>query len=657
MKKTYFLIGLLAFFTHNFAFGQVVKNGVADLSDIRWEDGPVSLYGKWEFYRNSLLTPEDFNKSQHPEFIFVPGSWHRQIDYPVLGYATYRMKAKLPPNAHGLSLYFPVLNSSAKIWLNGKFADEIGKVSDRPETFSPELASTIVPIPDGVEEIEIVVQVANFWYFSSGFPRTPQIDLSVSHFLRTSRSNGIENFFAGSLIAMCIYQLILYFLYHRGKPYLWLSLICLGVALRAMIVHGGSFLLPNLFPSVAPEIWKKIEFGSVYAIVAIFPLYVYHLFIGHSPKWPMYLFIGVASVLGVAVIFTPQHVYGRLLEVSHIGLLFAFGYAIYSIAKAWRAGNRDARIIFFGVLASFPFILMEILKNSMLFPVNIPLVYLVELGVLVFLLFQVYLLANHYAKSYKNLEVMNHDLEQMVKVRTVELTTANTVKDRLLSVMSHDIKSPLNSLRGILQIYNAGVISKDEFDQFSKHIEDDLGKTSILVDNILHWTTGQLKGIKVKRENFNLNQVISEITQLFQTIAGRKNIALNFSVAGDGMVYSDKNIIYLVLRNLISNAIKFSKEGANIDVRSSVEESVLRIEVSDQGVGMDRETVEMLMNPENLVSTPGTGNEKGTGLGLTLCLEYLEKIGGKLIVTSEKGKGSTFIAQIDLACESVSLAK
>ena len=77
-----------------------------------------------------------------------------------------------------------------------------------------------------------------------------------------NRSNGIENFFAGSLIAMFVYQMILYFLYHRGKPYLWLALICLGVALRALIVHGGSFLLPNLFPFVSFEIWKKLEFGN-----------------------------------------------------------------------------------------------------------------------------------------------------------------------------------------------------------------------------------------------------------------------------------------------------------------------------------------------------------------------------------------------------------
>src|SRR6185369_15506185 len=156
-----------------------------------------------------------------------------------------------------------------------------------------------------------------------------------------NRINGVENFFAGSLMALFVYQLILYFLYHRGKPYLWLGLICLGVALRALIVHGGSFLLPNLFPQVEWEYWKKIEFGSVYAISALFPLYVYHLFSDQAPKWPVWIFVGVGVVLCATVMVTPQYVYGRLLEVCHGILLLAFIYAVYSIRRAWKAGSSD----------------------------------------------------------------------------------------------------------------------------------------------------------------------------------------------------------------------------------------------------------------------------------------------------------------------------
>jgi signal transduction histidine kinase len=419
-------------------------------------------------------------------------------------------------------------------------------------------------------------------------------------------------------------------------------LICLGVALRALIVHGGSFLLPNLFPAVSWELWKKIEFGMVYAIGAFFPLYVYNLFEGHAPRKPILFFVGVAGLLCIGVILTPQYIYGQLLEVSHLMLLLAFIYAVYSITKAWRAGNEDARTILFGVLASFPFILIEILKNSRFSPLRIEFMYLVELGVLVFLLFQVYLLANHYAKSYRKLETVNVDLEKKVQERTVELTTANVVRDRLLSVISHDIKSPLNSLRGILDMYNRGLITQDEFSHFAKQIEGDLGKTNLLVDNMLHWTASQLKGIQVKAERFDLTRLIEENIHLFERVTFNKNIDVRHNAPEKLIVNADRNILNMVIRNLLSNAIKFSHEGGLIQIMVKVTADSLLLQVIDEGLGMADETISNVLDAKNTVSQTGTIDEKGTGLGLSLCRDYLKQAGGLLTIDGTPRKGSTF---------------
>lgn len=627
-----------------------VSRGYIDLSnyDVGSKD-PVYLAGEWEFYWNELLSPDQLQDAhRNKRYISVPGSWHRQGDYSALGFATYRVKLKLPAHHSGLSIHFPIINASAKIWINGELVESSGVVSSDPSKYKSRLLATFVALPEAVENIDLVLQVANFNYFSGGIAGTPELNKSSEIFARTNRSNGIENFFAGSLIALFIYQVILYFLYHRGKPYLWLALICFGVAMRALIVHGGSFLLPNLFPQVSWEIWKKLEFGSVYAIVALFPLYIYDLFREHAPVKPVYGFSGLSIVLCCILIFTPQYVYGSLLELCHLGLLLAFIYAIYSISRAWRAGNEDARIILIGVLASFPFILAEILKNSRLFPVEINFMYLVEMGVLVFLLFQVYLLAHHYAKSYKHLEEMNQNLERLVEERSGQLITANEVKDRLLSIMSHDIKSPLNSLRGILQIYNKGALSKEEFSDYARHIERDLNKTTVLVENILYWTASQLKGVQVNREAFNLRKVVDDNINLVRTIAAHKRITIENHI-DDVVINADRNIVNLVLRNLISNAIKFSFEGGLICIDEKISETHLTIDVIDEGVGMDEQTLETLLAPEIVVSAAGTGNEKGAGLGLALCREYLEKTGGTLLVNSEKGRGSIFTITLPLS--------
>ena len=639
---------ILLLFISISVFGQPeVENGSIDLRSHILDGEAISLAGSWDFYWSKLLEPHeiDFHASTD---IQVPGSWHRQGDYNPLGFATYRLRMQLPPQHRGLTIYLPIVNASACVYMNGRVAAQSGLVSSDAGKYEPKLGSTLVPLPDGAEQVDVLIQVANYSYFSGGIAGTPILNFSSEIFTAQNRRNGVENFFAGSLVAMCIYQLILYFLYHRGKPYLWLALICLGVALRSLIVHGGSFLLPDIFPGVAWEFWKKLEFGSVYAIVALFPLYVYHLFQPVAPRRPIYIFSGVAIFLCIAVIVSPQYMYGQLLEICHVALLLGFVYAIFSIHRAWRAGSSDARVILFGVLASFPFILAEILKNSRFFPVDISFMYMVELGVLVFLLFQVYLLANHYAKSYQHLEHMNQNLERMVEERSGELVKANAVKEKLLSVMSHDIKSPLNSLKGMLQILNQGAIDQDDFRSYTRYIESDLNNTSMMVENVLYWTASQMKGIHAKVEPFDLKTAVEENIRLVRTIATNKNLVVHHNLSEATEILADKNILNLVLRNLISNAIKFSFEGGEINIATSMKGGSLIIEVCDQGVGMSVEKRDDLFASRTTVSATGTMNEKGTGLGLALCREYLKEAGGDLQVESTPDKGSVFRVTIPL---------
>ncbi len=632
------------------ANAQSPVGGSLDLSNVNFERGEiVDVSGVWEFYWDKLLTPGDFDVQQSPELIRVPGSWHRMSNHASLGFGTYRLRMHVSESESGLALYFRIINSSAKVWVNGKPIVETGIVSSDKQRYKAQLKGTVVPLPDRTPDMDVVIQVANYSYFSGGITGEPLIGKSGALFEQTNRANSIQNFFAGCLMAMFFYQLILFFLFDKGKPYLWLSLICLGIALRAMIVQGGSFLLPTLYPDVPFEYWKKIEFGSVYVMIAIFPLYVYHLFPEQSPKQPLYFLTSVGIIMGSIVLLTRQYTYGSLLEVVHLLLISTFAYAFYSIGKAWRAGNKDAKIILFGVLASFPFILAEILKNSPSVPLNITFNNMVEIGVLVFLLFQVYLLANHFAKSYKHLEALNLNLEKIVNERTTQLTTANKVRDRLLSVMSHDVKSPLNALRGILQVYNRGEIKQEEFGPFARHIESDLSKTSLLVENILYWTTNQLKGVMVRKEKFDLYVLMEENMELFQTVAAHKRVSLSHDVSKGFNINVDRNILNFAIRNLLANAIKFSYEGGQVNILAARDGGKLTIQIKDRGTGMDEETIQGLLKLQQNLTTTGTGNEKGTGLGVALCSDYLQKGGGQLSVESILGQGTTFTITLPLS--------
>jgi signal transduction histidine kinase len=271
----------------------------------------------------------------------------------------------------------------------------------------------------------------------------------------------------------------------------------------------------------------------------------------------------------------------------------------------------------------------------------LPFMYLVEFGVLTFLLFQVYVLGNHYAKAY-------HSLEKLVDERTLELSQANKIKDKLLSIISHDIKGPFNSLRGIVNLFNQGFIKGEELGPVMTQIESQMGITNLLIENVLLWVRSQMAGVTISVEPLLLGNLVNEHLSLYETTAAEKKIQLVNEIHNELSVNADKHVLSLVLRNLISNAIKYSFENGKIRISAHKIDGQVSLSISDNGTGMSESTLTRLLQQEALTSALGTQNEMGTGLGLMVSREYLLKMGSDLTVESVLGKGSTF--RISLAC-------
>ena len=622
---------LLAFLLSPASYGQIVL----DFSNHDFAAGKARLHGQWEFYWDQLLSPDDLKAgAPRGDPLHVPSSWSYDGKYPSLGIGTYRVKIRLPEgDKTDLSFYFPPVRCAAKVWVNGVLKDSIGMVGTR-EKYHSKLSGLLLSVPPQ-NEVEVVVQVANYDYLSGGIVsgvwlgRTSEIQRDINI------KSGLDTIFAGSLFAMFVYLTMMFLLYRRGYSFLFLALICLAVALRTLVIESGSVLLPQLFPSSEWAIWKKIEFFSVYGIVALFPLYVSSVFPTVSKKTIDRIFITLAFVLCAVVIVTPQYIYGRLLDIAHLGLLGGFVYAYWVISKGLKQKIQDARILLTGVLAAFPFILLEIIKNTSFLNVRLPFTYLVEFGVLTFLLFQVYVLGNHYARAYES-------LKKLVDERTLELSQANKIKDKLLSIISHDIKTPFNSLRAIISLFNQGVIKGDEIGPIMKQIETQMGITNLLIENVLLWVRSQMTGISISVEPLLLRNLVNEHLSLYETTAASKKIHLVNEIQNELSVKADKHILSLVLRNLISNAIKYSFENGTINVSAQKIDGHVSLSISDNGTGMSESTMTKLLQREDLASELGTRNEMGTGLGLMVSREYLLKMGSALTVESVLGKGSTF---------------
>ncbi len=238
--------------------------------------------------------------------------------------------------------------------------------------------------------------------------------------------------------------------------------------------------------------------------------------------------------------------------------------------------------------------------------------------------------------GYLHIKKVNRQLNDLNK----ELREINSTKDRFFSIIAHDLRGPFHSLLGLSDVLSKEIesLSKDEIQQYNADIHTSLKKQFELLNNLLHWSRIQNKNYNLTLENINLYDEIQNAIQTLELTAAQKNLHLFNEVDKNIIVSADKNMIELVLRNLIANSIKFSIRNGYVKIISERSDGTIKITVSDNGVGIPNNNLDKIFRVDIQYSTPGTMEEKGTGLGLILCKEIVEKHGGKIWIDSELGK-------------------
>ncbi|MDJ1480988.1 tetratricopeptide repeat-containing sensor histidine kinase [Cytophagaceae bacterium YF14B1] len=251
---------------------------------------------------------------------------------------------------------------------------------------------------------------------------------------------------------------------------------------------------------------------------------------------------------------------------------------------------------------------------------------------------------NYRSKRADN-QLLNEQKES-IQQQNERLEELNAIKDRLFSIVSHDFRSPLHSLEGIVGLLQNEALTPEETKVVVTQLGERLGITLHLLENLLHWAKTQMEGMSVHPTVFDVKTIADENVRLVQGQVVKKRIEISNEMTSRTAVYADKEMINLVIRNLVNNAVKFTKFNGKIAIRSSSNESFVHISIHDTGLGMTKENQERLFNTATAFTTVGTGNEKGTGLGLTLCKDFVVKNGGDIQVESEPGKGSIFTFSI-----------
>jgi two-component system, sensor histidine kinase and response regulator len=240
--------------------------------------------------------------------------------------------------------------------------------------------------------------------------------------------------------------------------------------------------------------------------------------------------------------------------------------------------------------------------------------------------------------------------ELLLKERETQLRELNSTKDKLFSIIAHDLRTPFNAILGLseLLIKNSKKLEVYEYEKYLRIIYSSAENTLILLDNLLTWANSQTGNSIYKPEKINLPTIIDEIFEGSKSTTKIKNITLKYIQTDIVQVFADVNMLKTILRNLISNAIKYTHANGEVSIFAVQNKNYIEITVSDNGVGMSEEIRNNLFEKDTNFTTTGTANEKGSGLGLILCKEFVETHGGKIWAISELGKGSAFTFSLPL---------
>jgi len=654
----------------------VAIKGVFDLRKNVDKEFIYRLRGHWEFYWNKMLCPADFKGPEKikPDYYgLVPSYW---TDYPSdsvhttpMGYATYRALILLPAGFREIMGFdMPVFDSSYEIYVNGKKMAGNGTPGrSEAETIPAYRRNFFRFIPES-DSIDIVINVANFHHRRGGFWLPMKIGTFSAVQRRLSLSWAGDWVTLSFLLGYSLLFFLFYLLYIKDNLMAFFSIATIGLAVRPLFT--SNFLITSLGADLSWSGLIRSEYLGLYIILTGWYWFAVNLY----PSKPFRLLTVIISIIfAAATILTlllPVRIFSYATFIIYPLLILLILYCITrSIMGALKKNRID--IFYFATFVLLTYGAVHDVRLSM-GKSTAPTVYILTYTLVLFVFIQAVLLLYKWVKSFsekeqlrKELEYMNRNLEIIVSDRTHEINArkeeienqnkrielqnkklSDTIqlKNKIFSVVAHDLRSPVVNI-----LYMLNLLKDDEY----KEKYDLFANTSIqyaqqvinLLENMLVWGRDQEDKIKFAPGLHDLADIILTNLSIFKETADKKDILMNFTQIGNSKAYFDRDLMDIIIRNLLSNAIKYTPRGGRISIllkdKSMTNEGII-LKVCDNGIGISPEKQKTLFISDEIESTPGTEEEKGTGIGLKLCSELVKINNGSITVDSRIGEGTCF---------------
>ncbi|MEG0774317.1 ATP-binding protein [Clostridium sp.] len=611
----------------------VAKNGVIDLRD--WDfskDGMIKLSGDWEFYRNELLTPKDFNnKALNKSYSSIPGALGG------FGYGTYRLKILVDSDDYMYGVKIDYVQNAYTLWANNRQIEFVGKVGKSKNEITPQNLPKTATFYTENGEVYLTLQVSNF-YSQFGFIDTILMGEASTIENYKEKKLAFDLFLFGSSIIAAIYNFAVFSKRRKDKAPLYFAIVCIIVALRTLFL-GERFLI-SLFPDFDYILSGKIMMWTFYLYIPFIVLFINKTYGEILNKTmikisnfsvPLYFFL---------VHISPTKYYLQLVLPFEILSLLMLLYMMFKISKVYIMTSTNDYMAIIGLFALFITRINDILYEFSIIITNS----FAPLGVFIFIIANYYVLAERQAKAFSTSESMSERLKSL-----------NNLKDDFLAITSHELQTPLNGIIGItedLATRTAAKMNEDEkYNLFL--IKSSAERLSSLVNDIIVFSKLKNNDVILSKKQIKIDKLLEMVIKFSQPSISTKAVELvNFIDTKVPYICGDENRLQQIFYNLLGNAIKFTQEG-KIIISYEVMENYLEVSIEDTGIGIPEERLNTIFN----LYEQGEGiSEKygGTGLGLYITKKLVELHDGNIKVNSQVNKGTKFTFTLPLClCEEV----